>query len=268
MLFCSSCALRFTYNNLDWVVPWYTDDYVTLNASQKKLFEQRFQRYWDWHRKTQLPRYSALLRDTAEALKAGLVDKTASMIETRTTDLTETLVRKMEPDLLALLPTLSAKQLREIQAKFAKDNKKHREEYIDASAEQQRDKRAERIESSLERWFGQLNEAQLALIAQAAGDYQLMGEESLQARLAWQQAFIDALQLRQQQTEFSAALSRLFANRELGRSPAFQEKLAHNQGVLAELYKKLDKSLSKQQRERAVSRLLDYAKEFDQLAKE
>ena len=36
VLTLTSCSSTFLYNQLDWLIPWYLDDYVDLTRAQKK----------------------------------------------------------------------------------------------------------------------------------------------------------------------------------------------------------------------------------------
>lgn len=41
ILVLSGCGVRFFYSQLDWLVPWYLRDYVTLDDSQRALLDRR-----------------------------------------------------------------------------------------------------------------------------------------------------------------------------------------------------------------------------------
>ena len=56
------CGLRFAYSQLDWLLPWYLRDYVTLDAGQRGEFDRRLAGLLDWHCRSHLPEYVALLR--------------------------------------------------------------------------------------------------------------------------------------------------------------------------------------------------------------
>ena len=35
----TGCSSKFAYNNIDWLMYWYIDDYVELDKSQKSLLD-------------------------------------------------------------------------------------------------------------------------------------------------------------------------------------------------------------------------------------
>ena len=63
---CSST--QFFYNRLDFFVPWYLGDYVSLDRSQDALLENELQPFLAWHRQDELPRYIELLQQAESSL--------------------------------------------------------------------------------------------------------------------------------------------------------------------------------------------------------
>ncbi|MCP3673424.1 MAG: hypothetical protein GY829_02975, partial [Gammaproteobacteria bacterium] len=49
-IFITACmGVKFTYNNLDWVIPWYLDDYLSLNDQQEEVFDSQLEALLLWH---------------------------------------------------------------------------------------------------------------------------------------------------------------------------------------------------------------------------
>ncbi|MDX1692237.1 MAG: DUF6279 family lipoprotein [Ketobacteraceae bacterium] len=268
VLLLSGCAVKLVYNQLDWVIPWYLDDYMSLNSSQEEVFDKRLKNYLTWHRKTQLPEYGAFLREVADDLETGMTKAGIHHVQERTRELGQVLLQRLVPDMVALFRDASDEQVAELFEAFEKQNEKYREEYIEASEKAQRKKRARETEAYIERWTGRLNSEQKALIREGTSNYQLMGQEWLDARLAWQQEFRRILGVREDEQAFEKALTALLLADDFGQSEAFAAKLAHNQLLLENLYFRLDQTLSDRQRERAVEKLRSYARDFHELARE
>lgn len=264
----SGCAVKFVYNQLDWAIPWYLSDYLSLNGSQEAFFEKRLDQYLTWHRKTQLPKYGAFLEQVAGKVETGITEESIRWIQTRTRELGEILIVRLAPDMIELFQQTSDKQIAALYEKFAEDNEEYREEYVTAPEKKQRERRAEEIADYIERWTGSLTDEQLQLIREGTENYALMGEEFLQARIAWQDEFRRILAIRQNKQGFSEEMTALLMSDEYGQTPSFQEKLAHNQALLESLYFRLDKTLSKRQRQKAVNKLRSYAEDFHELAAE
>ena len=71
-LLVAGCTMSFTYNHLDWLIPWYVDDYVDLSRQQRQLLQGQLGPVLQWHREEELERYLEIL-DQIEADLAGEV---------------------------------------------------------------------------------------------------------------------------------------------------------------------------------------------------
>ena len=66
LLFClflgTACSNKFFYNQLDWLIPWYVDDYVDLTLVQKENLDKQVEMLLQWHRGEELSQgYIAIL---------------------------------------------------------------------------------------------------------------------------------------------------------------------------------------------------------------
>ncbi|PIE42502.1 MAG: hypothetical protein CSA49_00395 [Gammaproteobacteria bacterium] len=265
--FISGCAVKIVYNQLDWVIPWYLSDYMSLNSEQKNTFNDQLDRYLNWHRQTQLPLYGDFLNRVADKLNDGMTETSLSFVQERSRELGHALVKRLAPDMVLLFQGATDQQIAQLFDKFEQENKIYRQDYIDSSEKAQRKKRAKEIQVYVERWTGRLNKKQRGIIREGAAQYQLMGREFLQARRAWQTEFKRVLALRDQPLVYQQALTALLLSEGFGQTEAFHKKFAHNEKVLRALYLKLDKSLTSRQRKKAVNNLRGYARDFYELAR-
>ena len=266
LLLSGGCAVKFVYNQLDWAIPWYLDDYMSLNNEQEDDFNIRLERYLGWHRKTQLPLYAEFLNRVASDLERGINEASIAYIRKETETLGTNLVQRLLPDVLPLFAGVSDKQISQLFEKFAEDNNEYREDYIDLSEKEQRKKRAKLIEDYVERWTGRLNSEQRDLIREGTQQYLLMCEDLLQAKLAWQDEFARILSLREQPEKYEPAMKALLTSQGYGQSAEFERKFTENEKILTRLYLKLDQSLTEKQRTRAVKKLRAYAEDFFELS--
>lgn len=68
LLSLSSCSSKFAYNNLDWWVYWYLDDYIELNDRQEEQFDDYLNNWLSWHKRSELNRYKAHLERVKKRL--------------------------------------------------------------------------------------------------------------------------------------------------------------------------------------------------------
>ena len=78
----TGCGPRLVYPHLDWLIPFYVDDYISLNRKQGSMLEKRLLQVLDWHCRTQLPAYAQSLRELAKDLeKLGQVETLDEILE-------------------------------------------------------------------------------------------------------------------------------------------------------------------------------------------
>jgi hypothetical protein len=63
---CSSAT--FVYNRLDFLLPWYVDDYVDLNQQQKQYLDGLLEPFLVWHRAREIPDYLKILEGVEDNL--------------------------------------------------------------------------------------------------------------------------------------------------------------------------------------------------------
>ena len=69
IIFLTSCSSKLAYNNLDWWVYWYMDDYIELKDEQEEKFDAHLQNWLSWHKKSELTRYKAQLEDIKKQIQ-------------------------------------------------------------------------------------------------------------------------------------------------------------------------------------------------------
>lgn len=264
----SGCAVKFIYNQLDWLIPWYLDDYVSLDPLQELQFDAQLESYLNWHRRQQLPVYAEFLDWVADAAKDGLDPGEIEQIQLRSEGFTGQLFARLGPSLATLFETLTQEQIDEMYASFVRENEEYRKKYIEEKEVKQRYKRAKDVRKFVQRWTGPLEDDQQDKISQWSKRYKLMGEEFLLSRQNWQLRLKDALEQRHDGDRFERMLTDLFANRGLGRPDQFKQKLDYNQQLLKQLYLDLDRSLNADQRRYLINKLHAYAEDFRELSEQ
>ena len=262
----TGCAVKFVYNQLDWLIPWYLDDYVTLDPLQEVQFDAELEDYLRWHRREQLPEYADFLQWVAQISEDGFSRNEVDQMQLRSQAFADILFRRLGPSMVELLQQLTDEQIEEMYINFAAENDEYREKYIVQKVVKQRYKRAKDIRKFIERWTGPLDFDQQQLIKDWSQEYQLMGAEFIQSRLDWQARLKLALDKRDNETEFEQAVLELFAQRRMFRSESYWEKFEFNQQLLKQLYLDIDKSVTKSQRQSSIAKLNAYAQDFRELA--
>ncbi len=73
VLLLGGCSAKFAYNNVDWLIYWYLDDYVELNNEQEDMFDDMLSNWIGWHKQQELPQYKSQLEDIVANIE--VIDK-------------------------------------------------------------------------------------------------------------------------------------------------------------------------------------------------
>jgi len=213
-LLLAGCGLRFAYSQLDWLLPWYLRDYVTLDAGQRGEFDRRLAGLLDWHCRSHLPEYVALLRAANATLAAERVEpaQLERFLE-RGEALWREIVGELEPELRRLAAGLGDEQVEELAAAFVRRGEEARAEFLSGDESAQHAARVERMEERLRRWFGRMTPAQRERIAAWSRALQPTTEAWLEDRARWQAELLDALRVRADAAAFAPRLAQALAPR-------------------------------------------------------
>jgi hypothetical protein len=153
-----ACGLvKVGYRNGDIVGVWWLDRYLDLSGDQKDFVKPRLHQLLAWHRRTQLPDYAtfgAELQDKAMGeVTASEVTGFADSMRRRAT----TTVEHALPDLADLALQLTPANVDALRRKFAKDDTKWRDEFMDGDDDAQKKARYEKSLERIEEWYGRFN---------------------------------------------------------------------------------------------------------------
>lgn len=269
-LLLSACSRAGSvYRNLDWLIPWRVNDYLSLTSEQKTWLKPQLQAHLNWHCSTELPRLldwlqrnQTLVEQLPPSAGAATPERVSSegmsaALAAQFTELDAALTRiavQITSTASELLQGLSATQVNELYARIDEKNQDYREKFIDPPLEAQISARAERMEKRLRPWFGRLSTAQQRRIGEWAN---ARGEQNrlwLDNRLRWQQAFRAALQERHR-ADFPARLTRLLQEPEAYADPLSLQMYQQSRQAMAELLSDLLSSVDRNQRKRLIQRL-------------
>ena len=267
VLLLGACSTRLAYSNLDWLVPWYLRDYVSFNAGQRDLLDQRLAQRLDWHCRAHLPQYVGLLREARSTLATEQIvvadlEPFVQRGEAWWGELRVALVA----DAGVVLAGLTNDQVLEMAAAFERQDREAREEYLGGSAEQRAKAQITRMEKRLRNWFGRLNAEQQRQVAVWSAALHPSTEAWLDGRRQWQQRVLDALAVRDQPARFAPRVAALAAPFNADAPPAYQAQLAYNRQLTLRLLADVFNAATPAQRERVRTEVDALAAQFESLA--
>lgn len=274
----SGCTLKFTYNQLDWLIPWYLNDYITLNDEQYPLLNRQLEQYLFWHRQEALPEYSEFVANLKAASQSHwnatklvmrpFSETTLLSFETQINQLFKTTLKPAVMPAVKLAMQLDKNQWQEIREEFNDKNRDYYQDYIDQNETDLRQDRAESVEKLFEHFLGELNPQQVKAITVWQQQFHIMHREILNTRKAWQASLLKTIQPSKQSDKQSLQkqLQVLFLQRELWHTDKFTELFTQNRQHAFALIQAIQTNLSSAQYQHLQERLEDYQNDFQSLS--
>lgn len=253
-LLVAGCTMSFTYNHLDWLIPWYVDDYVDLSRQQRQLLQGQLGPVLQWHREEELERYLELL-DQIEADLAGEV--TAGQVRSWADEIIAA-VERVEENMVSVAlqfgATLSDEQLAEFMESVWEEHREYEEEFLSRSEEEYVEENAKNLEEFLERFTGRLDDEQEAILLQAAESLHRFDAVWLKDHEQWLNTLGPLLQ---RKPGWEDAVREAYANRTRQQSPEYTELLEYNMEVVSQAIADVLNRLNDRQRKHLIDEIED-----------
>ncbi|MFB9142111.1 DUF6279 family lipoprotein [Vibrio artabrorum] len=167
LLFCfllAGCGTKFAYNNIDWLIIRYIEDFVSLSKSQESELDERLNVLQQWHKDTQLPLYITQLEAIEKVDRSELNSTFIVGQSDQIKNHIRTIINQFSPDIYALSMQLSPKQDSQFLKNFREKQQDYYEEKLRLNDEDSRARYRSRIEARLERWLGSVSKEQKQII--------------------------------------------------------------------------------------------------------
>lgn len=264
-------AIQFAYNNVQAAARFMVSDYVDFDSAQADEFRVRFAQFHDWHRGRELPVYAGLLTDAGSRIQRGVTEDDVRWAIATTRDRYHLLAARAIEEAVPMLVAMRPAQVEEIEKGMAEKNAKFEKDNINADPRKVLKRRVGQMEDYFKDWLGSLTDAQEDLIGNFVRAHADLTTLRYADRRRWQREAIAALRThvgkKSDTAQLTAALTDLIVHPEKGRQPAIRQALAHYDDELAALVIAIDRTLSAEQRARAVKRMQAYADDFTALAR-
>jgi hypothetical protein len=265
VLLVSCSTVRLSYDHADWLLARMAERYVDLTEEQLTLFRARLTDFHAWHRSEELPLYAGMFDEAADRLAAGLgprdVEWGIAMVRARAQVLGEHAADELTP----LVATLTTAQLREIEERFARDNRKFADAQLSGDAARRIARRSAWLCERFEDWFGELTPAQRMRIAGLAPASPEIPALRLEERKRRQAVFLSLLSEPAPAEQLRPRLAAFLSRPDAGRSVRSRQAMQSWERQFGALLLDVEDSLSPAQRNHAVGKLRGYAEQFRQL---
>jgi hypothetical protein len=186
-------AVRLGYSNGPQVAWWWLDGYIDFSSEQSPRARQALDRWFDWHRSTQLAAYATLLSQAQAQVMEPLTAELACRWQARGMQALDPAIRRAADEFAEFVPGLGTPQFSQLEQRYAKNNASLREKYLQPNPQ---DRQAAALKRTMERTesiYGDLNEAQRRLLAAALTASPFNADLWLQERLRRQRDTLQTL---------------------------------------------------------------------------
>lgn len=260
---CTSAGV--VYDRVDWIVAWYVDGFVSLDDAQDEQLRGLVAETMEWHRRTQLPRYVALLDELAAEAGAPVDAATVARRYAEVEELLDVVLVRVTPGAAALLATLTPAQREELAASFADDNEELREEYSGSTPDERAAQRTRAALKTMQRFYGRLSPAQRALVTARLAPLADVSEQWLERRQHWQERFLGILAA-PPAGGLAEALRDIALDPDQFDSPGYREQVEANRRAVFGMLAELSATLTPEQRRHARRKLEGYSKDLRAIA--
>jgi hypothetical protein len=267
-LVASCSTVRLSYDHADWLLARMAGQYVDLDKTQARVLRAQLNDLHAWHRAQELPRYATLFEDAARRLERGLAAGDVEWLDHALRERTAVLAAHAGGELAPVAATLNARQLRQMEERFAEDNTKFVRTQLSGEAATLAEKRERWLRGQFEHFLGELTAAQRARIRTLVQAFPDMPNLRLEERKRRQQMLLQVVRENRDVAHLDQALTRLLSDPDQGRSDANLLAMQRWRRAFYDMVLDLDRSLSAEQRRSAVARVRSYAADFHQLAEE
>lgn len=262
----SGCAIKFFYEQIDWLVPWQIDRHLDLSSSQKNTLKQTVSSQLRWHRQTQASAYIVTLKEWQQFFSGSFSRKEFDVLNQKTQNHLVELTEHLLPDVWRFLYSLSSKQRLSVYQLIQEYNQAYYDKYLAddvdlASVHLKESKEAAHF------WLGSVSDAQEKKLLVLVAKYQGSEAETMRNRKSWLFRLREILESEADQDEKFLKFRQLFLSPRKDWSEEYQKRFDYNAELSAQMMEELLKLATPRQRDHLIRRFKSWQEQFQVISK-
>ena len=263
LLFLGACSsTTFVYNRLDFILPWYLDDYAELNRGQEKYLDELLSPFLAWHRSDELPRYVKVLEDIEASLDQPVTAEVVAAISAEFENAWFRLEGEALDWLLDLGARLSDDQIQGFLAELQEQQQDYEEKYLTRSDQEFHEESYDNLLDSMQDYLGRLNGAQRDLLRDTGNGLLRSDRTWLRERAAWLEKLAILLQ---REPGWQRRVREAIAARDENVSPEYLRIYEHNLRLIHSAVAELLNSRTEKQDRRLRRKLSELREDLESL---
>ena len=167
VLLAGCSVLRIAYSQAPTFTYWWIDGYLDLNGEQSLKLRDGIERWFDWNRRVEMPRYAALLvRAQREVMEPTLSTDQLCAWRDEAQRRFDVALDEATPVFATLLVSLTPEQIRHMERKMAKDGDELKNDFAQTDKADRAKASFKRTLERYENLYGRLDDAQRAKLTQ------------------------------------------------------------------------------------------------------
>jgi uncharacterized coiled-coil protein SlyX len=162
-------ALRVAYSTAPQLAWWWLDGYVDFEREHGRDVKTAIDRWFEWHRSTQLVPYAAFLAQAQAQVMEPASAAAVCGFNARARELLAPALDRGLAQSADLIPGLTEAQFKHMEQRYAKNLEEMRTDYLQADPAERRRATLKRTRERSEQLYGRLNDAQRQLIEAGVG---------------------------------------------------------------------------------------------------
>lgn len=230
-LVMAGCSTKFVYNNIDWLLLEYLDDYVELSEDQEQLVSEKIALLSEWHRQQEIPNYIEHLDQLMKIDPATFTVEQLDEQQRKFQQHSQRLVSRVAPELYLIARELSDDQVEELMNSIRVRHTKYKKKYQPLAQSEVKQRYRERIEENLETWLGSLTAQQQQLLDGWVEELYVTSHDWIDHQTKMRIEMNDLLTHRLDINTFQPEFNQLMFNPNSFYAPELEQKIDHNKQV-------------------------------------
>ena len=264
VVFLTACSFKASYRYMDWLIPWYIDDYVELDERQKAFLLSELNQLKRWHQQHELVRYRDYVAQLQILLKQPQLSIQQINAQTEQLEgLSRALLRQIIPALSGLLEDLTPSQRQQMLNKFKTELKQEAEKARARQPDEWLEYRYDRWHKPLKRWLGSSTKQQRQLIKTFAQQT----PQAVEAYIAYYLRRLEYLtqSLSLEQPDMRVVLETFLNDSERFSNPKYRKHQQLRSANIANLYRDLHATMTPRQHAHLQQQLQNWRDDFQDL---
>jgi Family of unknown function (DUF6279) len=164
----AACSvLRIGYSQAPTFTYWWIDGYADLNGEQSVKLREGIDRWFEWHRRVEMPRYATLLaRAQREVMEPSLTTDQLCAWRDEAQRRLDAALEEASPAFATLMVSLTPEQIGHMQRKMAKDGDELKKDFAQTDKAERAKAAFKRTLERYENLYGKLDDRQRTKLAE------------------------------------------------------------------------------------------------------